>query len=155
MIGVQDKHMKHTIFVLFVVAVISGAWQSTAHAERPDDILVVANNSLKADSVSTAELKAIYLKERTRWKTGGRAIPIHAKEGTALRRAFLQRLLRMEESRERAYWQEQKIKKGTLPPAAFSSSLRAVFQIKGSVAYVFRSDYKQGVAKVVAVLTSD
>ena len=61
----------------------------------------------------------------------------------------------MEESRERAYWQEQKIKRGTLPPAAFSSSLRAVFQIKGSVAYVFRSEYKEGVVKVLAVLESN
>ena len=147
--------MKHNILILLLAAAIIGIGQSTAHAESPNDILIVANNSVKADSVSMAELKAIYLKERTRWKAGGRAIPIHAKEGTVLRRAFLQRLLRMEESRERAYWQEQKIKKGTLPPAAFSSSLRAVFQIKGSVAYVFRSDYKQGVAKVVAVLASD
>ena len=147
--------MKHTMLILFLVAAITGVWQSSARAESPDDILVVANNALSVSSVSNAELKSIFLKERTRWRNGAKVIPIHAKEGTPLRRAFLRRLLNMEESRERAYWQEQKIKRGALPPAAFSSSLRAVFQIKGSVAYVFRSDYKEGVAKIVAVLESN
>ena len=55
--------MKHTILTIIVVAAITGFWQSTAHAESPDDILVVANSSLTMNSVSSAELKAIFLKQ--------------------------------------------------------------------------------------------
>ena len=61
----------------------------------------------------------------------------------------------MEQSRERSYWQEQKIRKGLMPPATFSNLLMAVFKVNGSVSYVFRSDYKQGVVKILAVLASE
>ena len=147
--------MKHKTRVLLLVVAITGLWQSTAAADSPDDILIVANKSVPLNTASNAELKAIFLKQKSRWKNGSKAIPVHAKKGTTLRSDFLKRLLNMEQSRERSYWQEQKIKRGVLPPPAFSNSLRAVFQISGSVSYVFRSDYKEGVAKILAVLESD
>ncbi len=42
-----------------------------------------------------------------------------------------------------------------MPPATFSNLLKAVFKVNGSVGYVFRSDYKEGVVKVLMVLAQD
>ena len=148
--------MKRKMLIVFLVAfALVGIFQSPAHADSPNDILVVANKSVPGSSISSSELKAIFLKKKGRWKNGAKAIPINAKDGTALRKAFLQRLLNMEESRERSYWQEQKIRGGTMPPATFSNLLKAVFKVNGSVGYVFRSDYKEGVVKVLMVLAQD
>jgi hypothetical protein len=151
--GIQEKHMQSkTLMVVLLVTAFTVIWQSTAHADNPNDILVVANNSVPISSISTAELKSIFLKKKGRWKNGSKAFPIHAKEGTTLRKAFGQRLLNMELSRELSYWQEQKIRKGIMPPATFSNLLKAVYKVKGSVSYVFRSNYKAGVVKILAVL---
>jgi ABC-type phosphate transport system substrate-binding protein len=154
--GLQENQMKSkTLVVLLLGFALTGVWQSTAHADSPDDILIVVNKSVPINSVSSAELKAIFLKKKTRWKNGSKAIPIHAKNGTPLRKAFGQRLLNMEQSREKSYWQEQKIRTGTLPPITFSNLLKAVFKVNGAVSYVFRSDYKEGVVKIIMVLASE
>ena len=143
------------LMISLLTFAFAGIFQSTAYAESPDDILIVANKSVPMDSISSAELKAIFLKKKSRWKNGSKTIPINAKDGTLLRKTFVQRLLNMEQTREKSYWQEQKIRKGTLPPATFSNLLKAVFKVNGSVGYVFRSDYKEGVVKVLMVLPQE
>jgi ABC-type phosphate transport system substrate-binding protein len=154
--GLQEKQMKSKALVVLLLGfALTGAWQSTAHADSPNDILIVANKSVPINSISTAELKSIFLKKKGRWGNGSKAIPIHAKKGTTLRKAFNSRLLNMDQSREQSYWQEQKIRKGLMPPASFSNLLMAVFKVNGSVSYVFRRDYKQGVVKILAVLASE
>ncbi len=140
------------LFPVGLIIAISLVLPSLARAESPDDILIVANFSVKIKTVSTAELKAIFLKKKVRWKTGLKAIPIHAKGGTLLKQEFLKRLMNMDEDLERSYWQDQKIRSGTVPPVAFRKALKAVFNIKGSVSYVFRSQYMKGVVKILTVL---
>lgn len=123
-----------------------------AEANSPDDILVIANNSVGVSSLSVEDVRAIFLKKRTSWQSGGKAIPVHAKDGTSLRQAFLERVLGMTSGEETSYWQDQKIRKGIDGPTEFSNPLKAVFRIQGGISYVFRSDYKEGVAKVLLVL---
>ncbi|MCP4675326.1 MAG: hypothetical protein GY854_07435 [Deltaproteobacteria bacterium] len=123
-----------------------------ARAESPGDILIVANKGVAVDSVSVDELKAFFFKQRTSWKKGGKVVPVHAKEGSSLREAFLAKVLSMQLTQEIAFWQEQKIRKGISAPPEFSNTLKAVFKIKGSLSYVFRKDFKEGVVKVILVL---
>lgn len=121
-------------------------------SESPSDILVIANNAAPASTLSLEEVRSIFLKKRASWSAGGKVVPVHAKEGSALRKSFQQRVLAMTAAEEAGYWQDQKIRRGLEGPAEFTNPLKAVFRIKGSVSYVFRSDYKEGVAKVLLVI---
>jgi ABC-type phosphate transport system substrate-binding protein len=142
-------------FLLMTVAAVFLAWSSPARAENPNDILVIVNPSVPVKSVSVQDLKDLFLKKRLDWGSGGKAVPIHAAEGSSLRTAFVRRVIGMSVAEEQSYWQERKIKAGIDKPTEFANPLKAVFKIKGAVSYVFRSMYKEGVAKVVMVLAAE
>jgi ABC-type phosphate transport system substrate-binding protein len=123
-----------------------------AAAESPDDILIVVNKSVTAGSTTVAELRNIFLKKKTSWRTGDQVVPVHATSGSKLRSAFQKRLLGMSATEEREYWKNAKIKHALMEPATFNDTLKAVFKLRGAVSYVFRSQYKEGVAKILLVL---
>ena len=101
------------------------------------------------------ELKDYFLRKRLDWRGGDRAVPIHSKLNSKLRNAFVKRVLQMTPSEEDAFWRDKKIRTGVAAPAEFSNTLKAVFKIAGSVSYVFRSQYREGVAKVVLVIPAE
>ncbi len=142
--------MNRRIFILSILftALIS----SVSVAESPHDILIIANVAIQANAVSMQELRDIFLKERTYWSKGGRAIPVHYREGSDLRNAFRTIVLGFQPNEEKTYWQERFIKTGTEAPPSFSNTQKAVFKLRGSVSYIFRKDYREGVSKILLVV---
>lgn len=140
------------ILSLLAIAAAIALAPRWGRAESPDDILVIANKGVAADALSVDEIKSLFTRSRGTWKNGGKVIPVHAKEGSDLRKAFRSRVLRMSLEEEQSFWQDQKIRKGLTPPAEFGNPLKAVFSLSGSVSYVFRRDYRDGVAKILLVL---
>jgi ABC-type phosphate transport system substrate-binding protein len=137
---------------LLVAAACVALFSAPARADGPNDILVIANKAVGVDSITLDELKAFFLKQRTSWKGGEKVNPIHAAAGSPLRQAFLQRVLGMSQSQETEHWQSQKIRQGLDGPAELANTLQAVFRVKGGVSYVFRSQYKDGAAKILLVI---
>lgn len=132
------------ILVILLAGLLSG---------RPaiaSELLIIANKSVKEGSVSAAMLKSFFLRKRTSWPSGEKVVPINAKEGSDLRQAFRERVLKMTKADENAYWNDQKIRKGIKKPAEIKSMIKAVFSVKGSIGYVFGSDLKSKVVKVLA-----
>ena len=125
-----------------------------ARTESPSDILIIANTSVSTNSSTADEIRDIFLQKRSDWSAGGRAVPIQAVEGSKLRDEFCERVLRMSPSEEQKYWQERKIRFGYTPPVEFENTLRAVYRLRGSVSYIFREQYREGVVKVLLVLPS-
>ncbi len=123
-----------------------------ALAQHPQDILVIANKKVSVDSATPEQIKSIFLKKRTTWKSGGKAVPLNAKAGTPLREKFQELVLGMTDGEERIYWEKQKIRSATDGPTEFANPLKAIFRVKGSVSYIFRSQYKEGVAKILLVI---
>lgn len=126
--------------------------QAQTPAEHPNDILIVVNLASNVSSISIAELKSFFLKQKSRWNDGTKVVPIHTSKGTAVRKAFSRLVLSMTAQDEEIYWQQQRIRKGLNPPPEFKSPLRAVYSLKGSVSYIFRKDYLKGVVKIIRVL---
>jgi len=120
--------------------------------EDPKDILIVANRGVSVDEISLKQLKSIFLKTRASWKGGGKAVPIHARVGTEIRDDFVTQVLGLDHIGEQAYWQEVMVKAAVKPPPAFSNPLKAVFNLRGSVGYVYRADYRPGVVKILLVV---
>ncbi len=123
-----------------------------ALADSPNDILIVVNNGVSQNDITIGELKNLFLKEKTNWSSGGKALPLHAPAGSSLRKDFVSRALGMNSNDEKIYWRERKIKTGKVPPVEFSDTLKAVYKLRRSVSYVYRSQFKKGVAKIVLVL---
>ncbi len=121
-------------------------------AEKPSDILVVVNKSSPISRIEPEELKSIFLKKKEIWSDGTRAVPINAPEGSKIREAFRRSIIGFDRDREETYWQDQMIKHGLRRPPEFSRPLKAVFKLRGAVSYVYRSEYRQNVAKVILVL---
>ncbi|MFO8070774.1 MAG: hypothetical protein R6V85_02760 [Polyangia bacterium] len=124
-------------------------------AESPQDILVVVNEDSEVESVTEEDLRDVFLRRRMSWHGGKRAIPINAREGTAVREAFRKRVLGMNADEETRYWQDQQIRSGKTPPKEFGNPQRAVFKLHDAVCYTFRSDYKEAVGRIVLVVHAD
>jgi hypothetical protein len=136
--------------VLLASVLTIGAMPVTsALAESPNDILVIANLGVTAQSIAISELRDIFLKKRASWSPGEKAIPIHPADNPKLRAEFCQAVLNMSVKDEQSYWQVRKIKEGEVEPPAFGSIIKAVYKLRGSVSYVYRSQFKKGVVKVV------
>ncbi len=148
----NKSHLPRLATASVVLAVVAFTVSGRApRADSPNDILIIANNSIAASSISADELKAIFLKKKGSF-AGSKVVPINAKSGSALRKAFQQRVVEMDESLEANYWEQQKIKTGLTPPVEFAGTVKAVFSVKGSIGYCLRSEYREGVVKVLLVL---
>ena len=140
------------VALIVIVGIGSMLMPRFAAAEDPNDILIVANPSAPASGISLDDIRSIFLKKRSNWPGDGNAVPINARKGSSLRKEFVKRVLGMTQAEESAYWKDARIKSGLTEPAEFSDVLKAVFKLKGSLSYVFRSDYKEGVAKIIYIL---
>lgn len=146
----NKKSYRPSVIAAFLVA----AMTASAWAESPDDILVIAHSKVGQDEMVPGEVKAIFLKKMNNWPSGDKIVPINAKTGSDLRQRFQEAVLEMEPTVETTYWEAQKIRQGSNPPVEFSDPIRAVFSLRGSISYVYRKDYKHGVAKVLLVIPS-
>jgi hypothetical protein len=120
-------------------------------SDNPMDIMVVANKAVKTIKVDIHTLRNIFLKYQLTWRAGNNVVPVHS-SNTKLREKFVAIVLNMNTlAEEKQYWKKQKISHGVSEPPSFRNNLKAVFMLKGSVSYVYRHDYLEGVAKVLMV----
>ena len=151
--GIPDRARRIVAHALLGLVMTAGLlWVLPARAEDPNDILIVANKSVKASGVPLDEIQEYFLKIRQRWPDGEKVVPIHAKENKPARNEFVKRVMKMSPAKELAYWSDQKIRHGQHPPVEFSNTLKAVFKLRNSIGYVLRRDYKDGVVKILAVI---
>ena len=137
----------------FAVVLFTGLLDvASTSADPGNEILIIANKSVKTGSLSEQELRAIFLKQKASWPDGSKMVPINANKGSDVRKAFYQKALNMTSNEEEYYWQKEKVKSGVIPPPEFSRTIKAVYRIKGSVGYCYRKDYVKGVVKILMVV---
>lgn len=151
--GISSRRAASMVLVLAAIVITTTLTVRVSRAESPNDILVIVNSSVKVSSLTSEDVKEIFLKKRRSFSSGERAVPINAGDNAKLREEFRERVLKMSATDERTYWQTLKIKEGEVDPAVFSNNLKAVFKLRGGVSYIYRSQYKANVAKVVLVLS--
>ncbi len=137
---------------LSVFAVLTLFPSNTQAGENERDIFVVMNRGVKVSSLSMAELKAIFLRERKYLEGNKKVIAINAKEGSDLRQEFRRKVLKMDANEERGFWEKKKIHSMISPPPEFKKLLKATYMIKGAISYIYRKDYHKGVVNVLMVL---
>lgn len=150
----MSSFIKPTSFAVLITVLLAFPAGILAK-ENPNDILIIVNNTLPEHTIPIDIVRSVFLGKRTNWQSGIKITPINAPVGSKLRNDFRKEVLQMSEPEETRYWEERIIKYGGKKMATLSSSLKAVFMLKGAISYIYRSSYKEKTAKIVLVIPAD
>jgi TonB family protein len=120
------------------------------------DVKVIANPNVKADSISAAELRSVYLLQRRTLKDGSSVEPVLCKSGP-VHQAFLKQYIHRDSEEIRIYYQGLVFTgKGSMPKELNSDAEVVVYvaRTKGAIGYVAGSTNTQG-AKELAVISEE
>jgi len=135
--------MKNLKQILMAVAVIALA----SVPALAGGAKVIANPSVKADSVSADELKSVFLEESSSLKDGSHVEPVLAKGGSA-HDAFLQDYLGKSDAALQTYYRSLVFTgKGSMPKTVSSDAevVAYVAKTKGAIGYVSSGTSAEGV----------
>jgi TonB family protein len=116
------------------------------------DVKVIANSSVKADTISTAELKRVFLEEKNSLADGTHVEPVLQKGGPA-HAAFLQEYLGRSEDDLQTYYRTLVFTGRGSMPKAFGSDAEVVAYVartRGAIGYVSSAASVGGV-KILAI----
>lgn len=121
----------------------------------PGDVKVIANPSVKTDSISTSELRSVFLLERKALRDGSRVEPVMEKSD-ATRLAFLKQYLNRDSEEIQTYYQGLVFTGKASMPKQLNSDTEVVAYVarsKGAVGYVSSAASTEAVN--VLVVTSE
>ena len=113
-----------------------GCW-SAASAQ---DVVLVANKGVQISGIRDADLRAIFMGEKTRFSDGSHAVPVTLKGGQA-HEVFLKRHVREDPEEFRAQWRKAVFTgQGTMPKTFDSEAalIEYVAVTPGALGYVSR-----------------
>jgi ABC-type phosphate transport system substrate-binding protein len=139
------RHLRHGIMALAILALAS-------NPALAGSVKVIANASVKADLISTDELKSVFLQETSSLRDGSHVEPVLAKSGAA-HETFLNEYLGKSDSALQTYYRSLVFTgKGSMPKALGSDAEVAAYvaKTKGAIGYVSAGASSEG-AKTLQV----
>lgn len=136
---------------LLAVAFALLAAVSTAETQSAG-FTVVANPSVAVTAMETKDVARLFLKQRTRWPDGGRAVPVDQKMTAAVRVQFSEAVLGKSIADVESYWNGQVFAGKDSPPTTLASDdevLAFVRRTPGAVGYVSAAAATSGVTVIV------
>jgi TonB family protein len=146
--------MKFSQRLLGAATVVVFAIASPSHAS---DIKVIANSSVRADTISAAELKRIFLKEKISLADGTHVEPVFEKGGL-IHETFLQEYLGVSDDDLQNYYRTLLFTGRGSIPKAFASDAKVVAYVartRGSIGYVSNTSNAEGVNTLVIGVPGD
>ena len=140
--------LNKTRCVILVLAAIG-----RPHPARAQDVVLVANSSVRISEIKAADLRAIFVGARTRFSDGSRAIPVTLKGGPA-HEVFLKHYVGEGPTEFRSRWQKIAFTgQGTMPKMFDSETdvIEFVANTPGALGYVSRLSGQERVRAIVAV----
>jgi len=144
----MPRAIKHRVPEWIAIGIIAAipisAWAGS--------IKIIANPSVKADSISANEIKSVFLEEKNSLSDGSRVEPVIEKGGPA-HEAFLKDYLDKSDSALQTYYRSLVFTgKGSMPKSVGSDAEMAAFvaKTKGAIGYVSEGAAAEG-AKTLAV----
>jgi hypothetical protein len=136
---------------LMLLLLALGSW-SVAGAQ---DVVLVANKSVKISEITDADLRAIFMGTKTRFADGSHAVPVTLKGGPA-HEAFLKHNVGEEPEEFRLQWRKVVFTGQGAMPMAFDSELALIGYVAatpGALGYASRiSSQDRDRVKLVAVV---
>lgn len=136
----------HLIFIVAAMVILASASVSAG------SVKIIANSSLKADSVSADELKSVFLEETSSLSDGSHVEPVLAKGGAA-HEAFVKDYLGKSDAALQTYYRSLVFTgKGSMPKTVGTDAEVAAYvaKTKGAIGYVSSETSTEG-AKTLQV----
>lgn len=144
----------HNHIFRFTTAVLALVLFSVPVLARDYSIAVIVNPGNAVESVSLAQLRAIFLGTQAFWKDGTPVFPIVRAPSARERDVLLRRILHMSDAQYQQYWRKKRLAhKGVHEPMAVVSNgmqEQLVLRESGAIALAPVSDLHPGV-KIVKV----
>jgi len=140
--------MSKTRWLILLLGLI-GCW-SAASAQ---DVVLVANKDVRISAIRAADLRAIFIGEKTRFSDGSHAVPVTLKGG-AVHEVFLRNHLGESPGDFRAQWRKEVFTGQGAMPRAFDSEsalIEYVAATPGAVGYVSRISPHDKVKPLVTI----
>jgi TonB family protein len=137
------KVLARLIAAGWVIFAAVGAWAG--------DIKVIANSSVKADTISAAELKRVFLEEKISLADGTHVEPVLNKDGE-VHEAFAQQYLGLSGDDLQTYYRTLLFSGRGSMPKAFESDAEVVAYIartRGAIGYVSSGSSAEGVKTLI------
>ena len=128
----MNRRRFHLVLANLLAATVSGA------AGR-DRLVIIVNKTNRFDSLTHAKLRLLFLRKVSRWPWGAEVYPIDLKNAAGVRREFIQGMLNTTEQELAAYWIDQRMVRGVLPPRDVDCPQAAkalVAANAGAIAYI-------------------
>lgn len=124
---------------------VSAAGDSAADKkpEPPPKIAIVTHPDNPITSVSRGELARIFMKTQTRWRDGGRCVPIDQLGDSPIRREFSRLILKKSVYEMKRYWMQETMTGNAKPPVSLESAAtvkKYVEKIAGAVGYIYEDE---------------
>jgi len=135
--------MKHFRFLLFAAGWVGFA----AGNAQAGSVKIIANPSVKANTISVDELKSVFLEEKTSLKDGSHAEPVLEKGG-ATHEAFVKDYLGKTDAALQTYYRSMVFSgQGSMPKAVGTDAevVAYVAKTKGAIGYVANGTAAEGV----------
>ena len=113
--------------------------------------VVVVNTANPVKSLTTAELRRIFMKQSRMWPHGEQAVPVDWDSTHYLRAVFSKQVLNRSVREMAEYWVQQSMTQGLTPPSTQRSArsvMRFVASVPGAISYVPPSEVDETVRVV-------
>lgn len=142
-----------SIRTFLIVFLISGCAGYVASVIAGESIAVITQSSNSISSLTTEDLKRIYLRKNLLDSNGNRWIPLNLPINNEVRRVFSLALFKSLPEEQEQYWNEQYFQ-GISPPEVLASEeavVRFVTITPGSIGYVNRrsADNRVKILKII------
>src|SRR5580658_5858 len=127
--------MRKTRFLILLLGSL-GSWS----AARAQDVVLVANKSVKISEITNADLRAIFMGTKTRFADGSHAVPVTLKGGPA-HEVFLKHYVGENPEEFRSQWRKVVFTGQGAMPRAFDSEsalIEYVAATPGALGYASR-----------------
>jgi hypothetical protein len=128
--------MTRRSFHLLLMSLLAVATAGVMGKER---FVVIVNKSNRFDALPRAKLRYLFLRKVSRWPWGAEVYPINLKNAGDARREFTSGVLNTTEQELAAYWIDQRMVRGVLPPVEAASPQAAkalVAANPGAIAWI-------------------
>ncbi len=135
--------------ILCAAALIALTGASANSARVQEDLAIIVNKSNPVENISLADLRKIFLAERSRWPNGRKVTIVMREQGRAERSAALKLIYRMREQDFNRYFLNIKFTGEALEePKLLASSdgmIKFVFNVPGAIGYARASEVDSSV----------
>jgi ABC-type phosphate transport system substrate-binding protein len=149
----KEWDMRRKLFLSVIFLVVVGMNFSFPVIASADDLIVIGNRSVPVSTLTSREIKMVYLGKMKVWSNGLKVVCARLEDKKTSKR-FLKHYVKKNPRMFKKFWKKQIFTGGGKPPKKFKREkdlVKYVSETKGAVGYISSQSYTDSV-KMLSVL---